>query len=288
MTPESPSPPEQDLSALLRLLFEVGRQCQGLDDGSDRSRNYALGFGLKLLHHGASTVTLLRDGSALGLGSKRFIDRASVSVLARAGWETFLLFHHLFVSPQSAEERDLRCLRWSIESPRARQHYEVLFPGQAEQLAAERREIEEVENRIRTNRVFLAMDAQEQNRLLNNDQYRPAAWRPGWRELGRRAGLAKLYRDDHYNYLCDHAHSGWFSLDALRGPTPPEAIQLMRESVAGTLAVAAANVINGLWQLFPSANGAVSQADRDLVAMWVAAGRTQDVDAESAVPPAGA
>lgn len=266
---------ERDLVALVELLAGVSEECQRSLPPGDDPRYWALGFGFKLAHHAASALTLLREGTSL-TGDGRMLDRTSLCVLARAGWETFLLFYHVFIDANSDDERELRWLRWSIESPRERQRYETLLPGQGEQLALERDEIRRREDRIRGNSAFLAMDSKKQKMFLREG----GRWRPGWRAIGEGAGLAKIYRDDHYSYLCDHAHTGWFSVALLRDNATPEEEAQMRTVVAGTLAVAVANVIEGLWRLFPDARGK-GTANAELVGRWVAAGRTQDLGPES-------
>jgi hypothetical protein len=155
-----------------------------------------------------------------------------------------------------------------------------LLPGQLEQLARERAEIIAVEDRIRTNAAFLAIQGKQQEEFLREG----GRWRPSWRAIGERAGLAKMYRADHYNYLCDHAHTGWFSLALLQGRATAEEEARMRTVVAGTLAVAVANVIEGLRRLFPDLRAA-SADDTELVGRWVVAGQTQDVGAETDTAP---
>jgi hypothetical protein len=111
---------ERELEALIRSLAQVAQECQRLRPPGDSARYWALGFGLKLAHHAASSLTLLREGTSVTGSTTRMLDRTSLCVLARAGWETFLLFHNVFIDPDTDEERELRWMRWSIESPRAR------------------------------------------------------------------------------------------------------------------------------------------------------------------------
>ncbi|MEW6338760.1 MAG: DUF5677 domain-containing protein [Acidobacteriota bacterium] len=269
-------------TTVLRLttaLQSVGaaRNGKGLDQNDQRY--WALGFGVKLALHAASTLTLLRDGSALTAEATRSLDRTSVCVLARAAWEAFLLFHYIFVEPADEEdERRLRYLRWSIESPRARQHYEVLLPGQKEQLEEERVEIERYEEEIRSNPAFLRRNPEERAKFMKKG----TGWRPGWNAIGESAGIAKLYRCVHYNYLCDHSHTGRFSVTNLTEPCSNEEASQPAENSTGILAVSLAGVIDGLFGLFPGSEKALSAAELELVRYWVAAGRSQDVGPQSA------
>jgi len=106
---------ERGLQRLLGVLSEVGARCSGT--AADQSRSFALGFAFKLVYHAASAVTLLRERTAITESSPRFLDRTSACVLARAGWESFLLFHHLFIDVVDDDDRRMRWLRWMIETP---------------------------------------------------------------------------------------------------------------------------------------------------------------------------
>lgn len=263
---------------LAKALQSVSAACQGEGLAQNEPRYWALGFGFKLAHHAASTLTLLRDRSALTAEATRFLDRTSVCVLARAAWEAFLLFHYIFVGPGDDEdERRLRYLRWSIESPRARQHYEVLLPGQKEQLEEEQVEIGRCEEEIRKNPAFLSKTPDEQNRFMKKG----LGWRPGWDAIGESAGIAKLYRCDHYNRLCDHSHTGWFSVKNLTEPCSDEEANQTAEKSTSILAVSLAGVIDGLFRLFPGSEEVLSPAELELVWYLVAAGRSQEVGPQS-------
>jgi len=266
------TPHELELAALVDLLARVGEECASLDKAVAGVKRNALGFAFKLTGHAASALTLLRDKSALVSGGIRFLDRTSVFLLARAGWEAFLLFHWIFVSPgEDDPERHLRYRRWSIESPRRRQHFEIVLDGQAEQMAEEQREIEAALAQIRANPAFLKRSPKEQHEFLRNR----GRWRPSFPEMGTAAGVAKIFAEDHYAYLCDHAHSGWFSLESLKGSLTDEEQRLLRETVAASLCIAAAFTISGLQDLFEGLH-APPVVDAQRVARWVAQGQARE------------
>ena len=263
---------EEELSRILDLLGRVGDRCSQRTHHNE-GKFYAAGFAFKLSGHAISALTLLRDKSALTADGRRFLDRTSVCVLARAGCECFLLFHHIFIAPGGDEdERQIRYLRWSIESLRKRQHFETLLPGQAEQLRDERRGIEDAEAEIRGNAAFSKRCQKQQDQFLDER----GRWRPGWAQMATTAGIAKLYARDHYSYLCDHAHTGPFSVELLKGTMTDEDEAQLRNTVAMTLAVAVANVVSGLTELFPEARRLTADDSR-LIDRWVQAGRTVSV-----------
>lgn len=260
---------ELELVKLINLLAGVGQECDTLSRSDSGVKRNALGFAFKLTGHAISALTLLRDKSALVPDGPRFLERTSVFVLARAGWEAFLMFHWIFVAPQDNDaERELRYRRWSIESPRARQAFEIVLEGQREQLAEEQGEIERALAQIRENPAFLQRSCNEQTEFLEAH----GRWRPGFQRIAEGADISKIFAKDHYSYLCDHAHSGWFSLESTKGLLSQESERLLRQSVAASFAVAVANTINGLQYLFSGVKG-LAGADSRRVAHWVAQGQ---------------
>jgi len=260
---------EQDLAWLVNLLANLGEECERVSNNNPDVRRNALGFAFKLTGHAASALTLLRDKSALVAEGPRFLDPPSLLLLARAGWEAFILLHWIFVAPADDEdERRLRYQRWSLESPRRRQHFDVILDGQEEQKEKERRSIEAVELAIKGNPAFTRRSRSDQHNLLREG----GRWRPGYPAMARAAGIAKQFADDHYAVLCDHAHSGWLSINSLKGSLTEEKANQIGEAVTLSLGIATANVIASLRYLFPDLRPMTAEAARR-VAAWTAAGR---------------
>jgi hypothetical protein len=260
---------ERELAALVDLLATVGEECATLGKAHAGVRGKALGFAFKLTGHAASALTLLRDKSALVPDGPRFLDGPSVFLLARAGWEAFLLFHWIFVAPGDDEqERQLRYRRWSIESVRRRQHFDILLDGQEKQLAEEQRLIEEVLAEIQANPALLKRSRREQKELLREG----GRWRPSFQDMAKGAGIAKVFAEDHYSYLCDHAHTGWFSVEGLKGSLSAEDERMLRQTIAISLGIATANVVAGLQSLFPALQ-ALTDLDARRVTHWVTQGQ---------------
>lgn len=281
VTPDTVTEHERELAALVVLLARLGEECAPLGKAHTGVRGKALGFAFKLTGHAASALTLLRDKSALMPNGPRFLDGTSVFLLARAGWEAFLLFHWIFVAPGDDEqERQLRYRRWSIESVRRRQHFDVLLEGQKEQLEEERRLIDEVLEEIKANPAFLKRSLGEQKEVLREG----SRWRPSFRDMAKGAGIAKVFAEDHYSYLCDHAHTGWFSVESLKGSHSEEEEQQLRQTVAISLGIAAANVVAGLQSLFPGIQ-AMTDLDARRVKHWVAEGQRKDVQLDQTSRP---
>lgn len=260
---------EQQAIDLMGLLVRVADRCDCGPTKADEVQHWALGFAMKLIAHSSSVMTLLRQGSRLHEGMEAFLDRTSICVLVRAAWECFLLFHHIFVDPPTDALRELRYLRWSIESPRRRQSFEALLDGQKEQQALEAGELDKTESRLRSSFAFREMTAKEQKTFLK----RGDRWRPGFSELAEKAGISKLLASDNYSFLCDHAHTGWISVAGLHSRLSTAEEEILRATACGLLTIAAANMIVQLGALFPGVPDAVSATEHELVARWVNCGR---------------
>ena len=272
-----PASIEADLKTLVEILVELGKECDETAVGSsDPGRHNAVGFAFKLSRHVASALTLIRTRSSLSAEDKRFLDPASLLVLARAGWETFLLFHHIFIDAADESERAMRHRRWLIEGVRSRQSYEVLDREQERQKKEELDLIRAWEDEIRGNPAFRRLGPGRKKSFLEGKW-----WHAGWRGLAARARISKQFGCDAYSHLCDHAHSGPFSIVGQGDDDDPERVQGLRLTVAGILAVAVANTIAGLEVLFPGCGTHVGSLQNGLVDHWVRIGQGQ-------VPPASA
>ena len=275
MTTSDAEDVQEDLSALIDIFLGVEPSCSQ-SCARDSVRDWALGFCLKFTHHAISALTLIRDGSAQRKESPRFIDGPSAYVLARAGWECFLLFHRLFVLPHDDAEREMYYLRWSIESPRRRQGFVETQAGQAQQKAEEKAVINARVDQIRANPWFQKLSCDEQERFLK----RGDGWRGKWTQLAADAGIAALYGSSHYSWLCDQAHTGWFSVADLRGPKVEADVQRLIHATIGILAVGMASTLAGLETLFPGSLSDLAGSERALLDNWLAIGRITDAEIE--------
>jgi hypothetical protein len=260
---------EADLKRLVEVLTSLGMHCADrARESDDVVRHHAVGVAVKLARHTVSALTLVRERSALVPQGPGFLDGPSVQTLTRAAWESFLLFHHLFVDVEDDDERAMRHRRWLIAGARFRQSYEAPDPEQEQQKRDELEKIHVWEDEIRANHAFRRLCPDCQEHFLKGRR-----WHAGWGDLGKRAGISRRYAHDYYSYLCDFAHSGPLSVIGQIGDQDTERTRLLRVIVAGVLAIAVANVIEALGVLFPSCRELTGSLDTGLVEHWVRIGR---------------
>jgi len=95
--------------------------------GTDDRFWLAEGLATKFFLHAASVLYLSRKVSILDFPSATLkdYDPASIDVLTRAAFETFLAFHYVFVAPETTNEQSYRYWAWRAAGLAERQNLPV-------------------------------------------------------------------------------------------------------------------------------------------------------------------
>ena len=159
---------EQDYVKLLDLLFRVTEANRGPLTGPDDRFWYAEGLATKFFLHAASVLYLSRETKLSDFPSARlkFLDPASVDVLARAAIETFLTFHYVFVMPKTPEQQDYRYWAWKAAGLIERKSLPVSSEEHRQKLAAEKKEIDDLHSKLRSNAAFQQLTEEQKKRVL--------------------------------------------------------------------------------------------------------------------------
>jgi hypothetical protein len=192
-------------------------------------------------------------------------------VVARAAFETFLVFHHIFLAPAGEEERHYRYLSWKAAGLAERQQFPVPTQEHQEKLGEERRVLQDLHSKLWSN-VFFQLEVQEEHK----EKVLRGEWRlKSWREIAQIAGLTRVLSLDMYRYLCEYSHSGFVSVSQIEQALHKSEQPHLIEPAMITVAIAAANLIHGYGELFPVTKQALAAdtAGHEVVAKWVAIGR---------------
>ncbi len=261
---------ETEFLELLRVLLRVAEANKDLPAGDDDRVLDAEGLALKCFFHAASMFAMSRGTVVQEIGAN-FFDPASVNVLGRATVESFLVFHHLFVSPDSEAERDLRYQSWLLADLLERQEFPDPSPNGRRLLQEERSQIEDVQSKIRANPRFAELTCKQQRRLLEEKD-----WRRGmsWTKIARTAGLSDVNARIFYRYLCSYAHAGSLSVRQLREAKSAEAQRSLLPATMKAVMIALANLIGSYCLVFPRSHAALDGDSRGsaLVDTWVYVG----------------
>jgi len=215
---------------------------------------------IKLYGHVSSAFHLAR-GIRPPTASEPQFDFASVFVLARATFETFLRFFHVFVHPSSQVDKDCRYYGWVLSSLRRRQRYRATLPESREILDRESQRIADCEKRLEANQCYQQLDSRKREKLKRNGQLY------GWTKIAQDAGLDDWYAKHLYDFLCGHAHAGAASISQLCQAGPEKAKEMINVGLEVCLACMAL-AIDAFTKLYPKSRVALSCQQLRLIEYW--------------------
>ena len=192
---------------LLKIFVQIVEASKGTGADADDRMLDAEGLALKFFAH-ASAAFHLYQGTILPQLGANFIDASSINVLGRAVLETFLVFHHIFVSPVSGEERDFRYMSWKLAGLIERQTLPAQSPKGEAMLLEEAQLIAPLQGKLKDNQYFKALNTGQQKELLEKGQWKF----PSWKTMALAAGLSRTHAEAFYSYLCEYAHAGNLSV----------------------------------------------------------------------------
>jgi hypothetical protein len=266
---------EQDLMKMLNVLYKAvsATRSQPNPPKVDPTLKDAEHLATKFLVHGASTLYLSRgthvhDFPSLRLG---FIDSASIDVVARSAFETFLVFHHLFIAQAEEEERHCRYLSWKVAGLAEKQHFTAATQEHQDRQVASQRELHELHVKLNSNTFYQLQVRDEQKEKVMKGEWKLKSWR----EIAQGAGLTRVLCLDMYRYLCEYAHSGFISASEIEQALHKSEQPHLIEAAMITVSIATANLIHGYCELFPTAKQ-ILVADvegHEAVTKWLGIGR---------------
>jgi hypothetical protein len=197
--------------------------------------------------------------------------------LARSAFETFLVFHHVFIEPKSVEEKDFRYHSWTLAGLLERQKYSIQSKKGKEQLKIEREIIESLQIKLKNNSCFQRLTQKQQNNLIKKGMQRPS-----WKDIGLSAGLNELHVTDFYSFLCEYAHAGSLSICQVNQAGNAQSQQFLFAASIRLIMIAMANMIKNYCSLFPKSNIALieDKASTAIVDKWIYVGSSSPNDVD--------
>lgn len=236
---------DADYRELLRALVLVAEESKGTP-GADGRLVEAEGLCLKCFFHSASVLYLSRSTTLTEM-QVSFFDSASINVLARAAFETFLIFHYVFVRPKTDDEKDFRYMSWVLSDLLQRQTYPVEFPESQQRLESEKECIDLLIAKIHANKSFLALTPKQQQQLLKKKLWRFHSWT----DIALSAGISHKHAESFYHHLCSYAHAGNLSVLQLTQARTAEAQRGLHSGTLGLLKITMANMVKAYCEVFP-------------------------------------
>lgn len=244
----------------------------GTDD-----RFWLEGLATKFFLHAASVLYLSRETNISNFPSAplKFLDPASIDVLARAALETFLTFHYVFVEPKTDEGKNYSYWVWKAAGLAERQTLPVSSEENRQKLVEEQKEISSLYSKLRLNATFQQLTERQKKSVLKGE------WRLlSWREIAESAGLAKILSSDMYRHLSGYAHSSYLSVLQIKESLEKKEQSLLVRSSMNIIPIVIANFIRGYCDLLPKAKVTLtSDAEASsLVDIWIQVGQKLDIE----------
>lgn len=259
---------EREYLTLLDLLLRVSGERTRIVTSDPRRYQDAEGLAVKFTAHSASVFYLARGTNIedLSLVPIEFVDFASISTVARAVFEGFLTFHHVFVAPATKELQEFRYWAWVLSGLCERQIFPATRPEHPKRLASERRMIADLYKKLARNSEFKRLKS-EHKASVKKGEWR---LRRSWRKLARDAGLDELHASTLYGYLCGYAHSDSLSVLQVHGAKRRQEQERLSRTAVTSAMIATAYMIFLYCEVFPGGANALAKNPKatQIAAVW--------------------
>jgi len=217
------------------------------------------------------------------LGDVRVGDPASIDVLTRAAMEAFLVFHCVFYSPPTEDEKDYRYWTYKAAGLIERQNLPDGVFEHAEQKVEERKTLEEILAKLRSNPIYEALTVKQTMLFIGGKEWNLWRWDRdskrvmSWQDIATDAGLSVILASYMYKHLSGHAHSSSLSvLQTQQAIVKNEAAHLISPSIT-TMKILVANMIYEYTKLFPEAQPVLAKSGASTsVDTWIQIGQRLD------------
>lgn len=243
---------------LLNLMVKLVESQAGLKIvAGEEWRNDAQTLALKLFRHLVSMHNLSEGATVVCSNGAPLvhIDHSSITVIARAALETYLVWHYIY-GQQDKEQSRFRYVTWRLGGLMDRQELQTVSQKGIEVQTKELLEVEELRAQLETFSQFQAFTIRQRKRLLEGD------WKKamGTADIATAAGFHGTYFGNVYSYLCGYSHASYISaMQTGQARTLDEQATLTR-SIMGIGVVTMAHFSCSYPKQFPAAQ-AVLDAD---------------------------
>ncbi len=247
---------DADFSTLLDLFIRlVDSQTGRKIEPGDAWLNDAQVLAKKLFQHLVSMQTLAACATVErdGVPTVFFVDHASVKVVARAAFETYLVFYYIYGNSDHSL-REFRHRTWHLGGLADRQQFHSSTPHTRAVQAREKKQLEKLKSEIETSPHFRSYTNRQRKKLLEGE------WRigSGWAKLSRDAGFHDKYFKNIYGYLCGYSHSSYLSALQVGQAQSINDQEMLTQSILGIGVVLMAHFAFSYSKAFSTANAVLS------------------------------
>ena len=263
--------PEETIQCM-KLLDLFGRVISANTGTATESEWYAEGLANKFYDHAFFVLKISGGRTSLVLpsGTIAISGVSSLDVLLRAAFEAFLTFYYVFSTPETPEDKDYKYWSYRLAGVMDRKDFPATTEEQKATLANDQQAIQELSERLQSNRSFQSLGEKTKKRILKG------TWRlKPWTKIAEEAGLFILLASHVYRHLCGVAHSSSLSVLQTKLVYEKHEESVIMEPAISLINVLVANMIHYYCELFSSSKTALEKdkTGMKLVKIWVAIGR---------------
>jgi hypothetical protein len=225
---------EENIKELKNILYDVAEVHEALADSKKQVpewKMYSDWMVTKMFMHVESICQLMK-GSFIEWNRLNkpisIVDPISVKVIYRAFFETFLMYHFIYIIPKKEEEIVFRFNVWLYSGLKNRQKLSAETPFAKQRKKEDLVEINKLKEDIANNPNFLSLTPKQRKKLIDKGDSRLFK---GWEEIIIESKLNKmLIFDSMYSVLSMHAHTESISIMQIKDGifNPDQIIQALR------------------------------------------------------------
>lgn len=224
---------------------------------------------IKAYCHLKSIAVLAGSSAEQNPANTSFIDHGSIAVVARAAYETYVLFNFIFLE-EDPELRQFRHQVWRLSGLMSRMKLsrpQGLPPERIEQIECESAEINRLRPIIEGSRFFGMLSSHAQKNVRQGDGVRLGQ---ALIDLAESAGLPRKYVADMYNHFCNYSHAGAISAFQLSDTLKDGTSLIMARVTVAFCCILLTQMILAYAKFFDEVNAAVMTDDEllELLGLW--------------------
>ena len=190
---------------MLGLCLKLGESLKGHKPDNFKLRNSEF-VAQKVIFHACSILFLFRGTSLNGVPlldkPTNFVDYASIHVLTRSLLETTWAFHHVFVAPETEDERSFRYYCWMLAGFVQRQTFPAIVESARQQFEKDAAKIAEWREELGRTEAFARLRDREKTKALEGRLWRP----PSFKQTAKKF-LGSRFGPSIYAYLSSYQHA---------------------------------------------------------------------------------
>ncbi len=240
---------DRECRSLLGLVIKLGESLKGRKPDNFKLRN-SEPVAQKVVFH-ACSILFLSEGTRLhGVPTldqpTDFVDFPSIFVLTRSLLETTWAFHHVFVEPETEDERSFRYYCWMLAGFVQRRTFPATTESARQQLNRDAAEISRWRNELARTEAFARLNAHDKAKALEGRLWRPPSFKATAKKF-----LGSKYGPSIYSYLSSYQHADALAAVQIRAHGSYEKQRSAAVTALALVAISLSNLIKAYVTLWP-------------------------------------